>query len=213
MHKGIIILTKAGDKSEATTNVNSFLDEGGEQIFDWYVIGGRWTGVLDKYDPEEDERNYETCLICGGTGLRNDDLGKEHRSKDPDYKCNGCATYNNETKQYEYGKFGKGRRLKWSLEPHANNVMLLAKCIDVVREWSQDPIIDGMLGVNKAVEWLNGERGKNDYRMYGYALHCASLLLRQSFSPECNVYNIESFDFSIPENIDDYYAVMVDIHH
>ncbi len=40
---------------------------GGE--YDWYVIGGRFTGALDpKYDPRADPRNFGTCPFCKGTG-------------------------------------------------------------------------------------------------------------------------------------------------
>lgn len=67
--------------------------------WDWYEIGGRWTGSLDGYDPEKDPDNIENCPICNGTGMRNDEFGRQERSKDPAYTCNGCD--------------GKGKRLKW----------------------------------------------------------------------------------------------------
>ncbi len=38
--------------------------------WDWWQIGGRWTGVLTDYDPEADPRNVETCSSCGGKGYR-----------------------------------------------------------------------------------------------------------------------------------------------
>tara|TARA_R110000737_G_scaffold58043_1_gene83855 strand:+ start:158 stop:733 length:576 start_codon:yes stop_codon:yes gene_type:complete len=40
--------------------------------------------------PEED------CSICEGTGVREDEIGREAREKDEEYKCNGC--------------YGKGKR-------------------------------------------------------------------------------------------------------
>jgi hypothetical protein len=59
--------------------------------WDWYEIGGRWTGALvPSYDPEADPDNWETCWVCHGTGLRMDTLGIDHRKKDPEYTCNGC---------------------------------------------------------------------------------------------------------------------------
>ena len=36
--------------------------------WDWWQIGGRWTGALTDYDPEADPRNVETCSSCGGKG-------------------------------------------------------------------------------------------------------------------------------------------------
>ena len=47
MHKGVICLTKATDKKEATSNVNNFLESYGDgKVWDWYEIGGRWSGTL-----------------------------------------------------------------------------------------------------------------------------------------------------------------------
>jgi hypothetical protein len=58
--------------------------------WDWYAVGGRWTGILGNYDPIKDPGNYETCWLCEGTGKRNDALGKDMRKLNPKYTCNGC---------------------------------------------------------------------------------------------------------------------------
>lgn len=67
--------------------------------WDWYQIGGRWSGMLDSYDPATDPNNIEMCWICQGTGMRNDQLGLDARAKDPNYTCNGCN--------------GEGKSVKW----------------------------------------------------------------------------------------------------
>lgn len=67
--------------------------------WDWWVVGGRWTGFLSGTDPEDRPENFEDCFLCNGTGKRDDELGREQRLKDPDYTCNGCK--------------GKGKSLKW----------------------------------------------------------------------------------------------------
>jgi len=60
--------------------------------WDWWTVGGRWTGMLSPvYDPEGDPSNTEVCILCGGTGLRNDALGRKARAEDPAYTCNGCG--------------------------------------------------------------------------------------------------------------------------
>jgi hypothetical protein len=47
MHKGVICLTKATDKEDAISNVESFLESYGDgKVWDWYEIGGRWGGTL-----------------------------------------------------------------------------------------------------------------------------------------------------------------------
>ena len=32
--------------------------------WDWFQIGGRWTGHLSDYDPEKDPANIERCDLC-----------------------------------------------------------------------------------------------------------------------------------------------------
>jgi hypothetical protein len=47
--------------------------DGGGGWWDWYQVGGRWTGLLvPGYDPEKDPRNIKTCRLCNGTGKRTD---------------------------------------------------------------------------------------------------------------------------------------------
>lgn len=58
--------------------------------WDWWVVGGRWSGHFACTDPSKDMRNYETCVLCYGTGNRNDDAGRAWRESNPEYTCNGC---------------------------------------------------------------------------------------------------------------------------
>ena len=60
-------------------------------FWDWYQIGGRWSGHLDGYDPEKDPKNIEKCTLCGATGKRFDMVVASG--------CNGCS--------------GNGVRLAW----------------------------------------------------------------------------------------------------
>lgn len=78
--------------------------------WDFYQIGGRWSGALDGYDPHEDPRNVTVCELCNGTGLRTDQVAVEHRKRDPNYKCNGCA--------------GRGKHVRWPTQwrPHQGDV-------------------------------------------------------------------------------------------
>jgi len=69
--------------------------------WDWYCVGGRWTGFLDfsGYDPCEDPDNYEKCHLCEGTGKR----AEPPEAGAGSYPCNGCD--------------GSGKSLKFSLKP------------------------------------------------------------------------------------------------
>lgn len=66
-------------------------DEEHGGFWDWYQIGGRWTGLFDNYDPNTDPANLEVCSLCKGTGKRTD--------MEVTDGCNGCH--------------GKGNRIKW----------------------------------------------------------------------------------------------------
>lgn len=68
-------------------------------FWDWWQIGGRWTGCLSDYDPQLDPNNVEACFICNGSGMRMDVLGVDARKSNPDYTCNGCD--------------GKGAHVSW----------------------------------------------------------------------------------------------------
>jgi hypothetical protein len=46
MHKGVILLTKADNESEAVLNAEDFLADFQNHVWDWYYIGGRWSGAL-----------------------------------------------------------------------------------------------------------------------------------------------------------------------
>lgn len=91
MHYYALALIPAQDGVvEAVTKVmGPWCEEDGENPngwWDWWVIGGRWTGHLSEYDPVNDPRNWEKCFLCQGTGIRTD-----WRLKDPTYGCNGCG--------------------------------------------------------------------------------------------------------------------------
>jgi hypothetical protein len=59
--------------------------------WDWWQIGGRYTGRLSGYNPRLNPDNIETCDLCNGTGTR------------PDMTvANGCNKCD-----------GKGAALKW----------------------------------------------------------------------------------------------------
>lgn len=87
--------------------------------WDWFQLGGRWTGVLGDYNPATDPKNIGTCEICQGTGKRDDALGRETRTKDPAYTCNGCD--------------GKGKRVAWPTTwgMHSSDVQPVAKLLDI----------------------------------------------------------------------------------
>lgn len=94
-------------------------------FWDFWGVGGRWTGAHDGYDPRQDPENYETCDLCDGTGLRNDAIGQKARLEDSSYTCNGCTYWNDKKETWGYGPFGPGKSLKlaFDFKPHAGDVV------------------------------------------------------------------------------------------
>lgn len=99
----LVVIPPEGDVEQAVTEAMAPYDEADESasiaFWDWWQIGGRWTGHLDGYDPRSDEALLEPCDLCRGTGMRTDEIGKAMRKKDPAFRCNACD--------------GKGKRAKW----------------------------------------------------------------------------------------------------
>ena len=92
----VLIPRDCPDPEEKVTELLAPYDENGEwskegSRWDWWQIGGRWTGAMSDYEPHEDPENIETCDLCHGTGTRTD-LSVPNG-------CNGC--------------YGEGTRLKW----------------------------------------------------------------------------------------------------
>ncbi len=201
MHKGIILLVKKeknGSVEDIQHKVDSFLEPYGDgQIWDYYTIGGRWAGILDKYCPEKDPANIEECWLCKGTGKRNDTLGKKARKENPKYTCNGCN--------------GKGKKVKFIFEKHDDDILPLSKCIDVVKEWQQDPKEEADKIAQQYKE--NYPKDDADLGTKGYYMTIQGNLLSQNFCFDTNVYNIKTWDYSIPKDLKNWYAVVIDIHN
>jgi hypothetical protein len=97
-----------------------------ESFWDWWVIGGRWTGKHTGYNPFKDRLNISICKICNGTGFRDDEIGQKHREQEPTYTCNVCGERDFETKKWSHGEFGPGLRLNSTLRPYHGDVMHIA---------------------------------------------------------------------------------------
>ena len=207
MHTGVILLTKAESPMEARENVNEFMEGYGDDVWDWWQVGGRWSGTLDGYDPYSDEANKKDCWLCDSTGMRNDELGKQSRKEDPDYKCNGCN--------------GTGKMDKWPTDfgDRDGDAMPLSSCIEKVEDWQQT-LDDAKKAQEDAKKWLKGgdrtkkmKEDKDDWNMYGYCLRRAGKLFSQHFCFDCNIYNIGSWDYAIPEDKQGWFAVIIDMHN
>ena len=81
MHYSIFVILDSPSVEEVEHRLAPFNEETAEEgkgRWDWYQIGGRWTGHFDGYDPTKDPANLKDCLCGGKTGcLRCNGSGKE----------------------------------------------------------------------------------------------------------------------------------------
>lgn len=85
MHYCVVVVIEEAVKTmrEVACEVARIMEPYGNGIeYDWFQLGGRWTGKFDGYDPQKDPKNSRTCTLCGGTGERKDMAVKNG--------CNGC---------------------------------------------------------------------------------------------------------------------------
>jgi hypothetical protein len=82
MHYSNIVIVKPEPTQSIKDAVTEAMQSGYDDWWDFWQIGGRWTGFFDEYDPNADDNLLEICDTCGGTGKRTDMVVKDG--------CNGC---------------------------------------------------------------------------------------------------------------------------
>lgn len=204
MHKGIIMITKANSRDDAQENVAEFLDGYGDgQVWDWYVVGGRWSRMLNSLASSFEDKAPQY--------LKSINLDSEFISSH-DIKVNG------EKLQKIWEDMGGSDTNPWQKDTYAedghdDDIMPLKDCLDIVKEYGFDPIQKGKEELKEAENRLNDKEDRCSYSTYGYCLKIAGSLFAQDFCFDCNVYNIETYDYSIPKDIEGYYAVVIDMHN
>ena len=92
---------------------------------------------------------------------------------------------------------------RWDKLLGNSNIMKLSKCLDIVKDYKKD--------LQKEIEeaWNTLLESKNGYHAKRYAY-----LKAGDFYNDSDVFNITTGEAEeIPEDIDKYYAVIVDIHY
>jgi len=209
MHKGIIVLTKAEDKAEALKNVKGFLGEYEETVWDWYAIGGRWSGTLSPHNKEFVEKAKGILKPEEGGFVSQKEVDNNQGELQSMWESIGGIGTNPYFDHYKLPDDGG-----------VEDIMPLSECIEIVKEWEQTIEVAKKEELD-AKRWLaiggNIRRDKNepwdDWNMYGYSLRKAGELYQQNFCFDCNVFNTETYNYSIPDDTTGYFAVMVDIHN
>ena len=211
MHKGVICLTKATDKDDAISNVESFLEQyGNGDVWDWYVIGGRWSGLLNpKHNlfQEKAEKHFKAAYP-----------EKEHPFLTQNMVEEQSAAL--DTIWAEIGGTGKH---PYQRDSYANggaddDSVPMSTCLEIINEWKTDMRAEAEKHFEKMLEAREKEKG-NDSKFNTMSAYYAGLYkdcLYDNFSFESNVYNIDEGTNDVTsalENPDKYYAVVVDMHN
>lgn len=141
MHYGVIVIVDKPETDGAAGDIASAVDTAlapfKDREWDWFQIGGRWTGFFDGYEAENDPANIQACELCGGTGDRATFRNEPKDIQDPS-GCNGCD--------------GKGTRAKWPTEwiEHPGDVVP----VDALT----DKHIEDIFAIVTDYDWHGGEK-------------------------------------------------------
>jgi len=206
MHKGIILICEAKNKKEAIKRTRKFMKEYEHDVYDWWVIGGRWSCNLSTLNKDFQAKAQEI--------LKSDSLFISQKLVDEKQNDLQLIWEN----MGGHGSNPYADHYKLPDEGGLYDVLLLSECMPIVVEWQQT-IKDAQKIEKDAQKWLNRKNENtgeifNDWGTYGYCLQSAANLYQQKFCFDCNVFNIEKYNYSIPkEGLEKYFAVIVDIHN
>jgi hypothetical protein len=205
MHKGVILLIKASQIDEAKDKIQEFLVQYGDgDVWDWYVIGGRWSGTLNSKSKEFFKKAEEHFKITY-----------------PDANHNFISTKMVEEQHQALGDIwsvigGKGlnpyARSSYNDFGYDDDVVPLLECKEVVTEWCKDLDIEAEIAWNKMLEAKTIE----GYDMSSYYARKYADFKNDVFSFESNVFDTENYTNNPAQafqNAEEYFAVMVDMHN
>lgn len=216
MHKGVILLVKAEDRNDAINRAEEFLQPYEGQVWDWYSIGGRWHNVLAPKDKVKEfkewvKETFSDAFVDESWSYIPNKLETPERREIIQNKWEELGLTG---KNSYYSSFG----FEVNDTKDDYNVQPLSQCLDVVKDWKlnrkkkAEEIWEEMLEA-KANEGKSNKFG----HMSGYCAGIYKSLVYGEFSFECNIYNVENeLSEDLPdedENIEDYWAVMVDMHN
>ena len=202
MHSRVIILTKSKSKEEAEDNARDFLDGYTPHEIDWYVIGGRWSGLLNKEYNDFRKRAVK-------------DL--EAKAEDENLATSIKNIEDNEEMLQEIWEeeFGKSNLNPLNRDTYNNgyddDVMKAENCKERIKEIAVDRKEMAEQAWKKGLEEKekeeNGKAAFPEVYMEDFANWRNDM-----FSFDSRTYDIDLWTNDLPEDLSDYYAVVVDMH-
>jgi hypothetical protein len=205
MHKGVILLTKASDKDEAIENANTFLEGYGDgDVWDWYVIGGRWSGTLNPKSSKfflKAEAHFKKMYPDKGEFLSTKMVQEQTQALELIWE--------------EIGGEGSNpyARSSYDRDGDDDDALPLSNCVRVVTEWTKDMNAEAETFWTKMLE---AKKPDSEHDMSAYYANRYAECKYDEFCFESNVYDIDeqtNNPSTALENVDQYFAVMVDMHN
>lgn len=209
MHKGVICLTQAADKDEAISNVESFLEQYGDgDVWDWYVIGGRWSGTLNVKAKEFFEKAKELFKTA-------------YPNNKHDFLTQNMVNEQAIPLQKIWEDMGQTSKNPYSRDQYQDvtgddDAVQLSDCIEVVNDWTKDMNAEAEEMWGKMIEARENEKENPTDTMSAYYAGLYRDLKYDSFSFESNVYDIVNYTNNPEEALKEpekWFAVMVDMHN
>jgi len=206
MHKGVILLMKASDKDEVLEKTQAFMVQYGDgDVWDWYVIGGRWSGTLNSKSKEfflKAEAHFKKMYPDKGDAFLSTKMVQEQAQALEliweSLEGEGLNPY----ARSSYDDFG-----------NEDDILPLSTCTDVVKEWTKDL---NQEAENYWAKMLEAKKPESALDMSAYYANRYAEARYDEFCFESNVYDIEN-ETNNPsqalEEVDEYFAVMIDMHN
>jgi len=214
MHYLLILINKAENEETALNNVENFLELFEGDLFDYYQIGGRWNNYLA---PKNIKMEHEKWVK---------EKFKDAFYKDGSYNISIIEEKDNrieiQKKWIELG--GKGLNPFFSVhvfgnEKHPYNVVPVKNCLDNIKEMMRTV---ASIEAEREKRWEELLKLRNEKRN-PVLVEWAALALVKAYdinlNEETTVYfideNVEITDQNINilnDHLDEYYAIVVDIH-
>lgn len=205
MHKGVILLVKTRDKEEILSLVDQFLEPyGNGDVWDWYQIGGRWNNTLAPKDKLDNfKKKCDEILVKTEHGwISQQKVDSKQEQLQKAWEECGLEGLNSYCNHYGLGEEG-----------NTYDIVSLKDCIDTVKEWIKDLEKEKEEVYEKMIQ-ARSDAKEGKYDMSGYYAGLYKDAQYQNFCFKTNVYNISTDEAeTIPEDIEEYYAVMLDIHN
>src|SRR5450432_1763921 len=162
MHKGIILLVKATDKDEAISEVNSFMEPYGDgDVWDWFVIGGRWSNMLTPKDKREEwQQRAKELLPKNEHGfISTKDVERVAPELQTLWEVCGLKGNNSYYDNYKLPTTGD-----------YYDVLPLSECIDTVKEYAANVPEELEISFNKMIKAREEEKTRENPQsgMSGY---------------------------------------------